>query len=372
VAAARPNVAIVQTSFDLGGTERQIAELIRRLDTSRFRIHVVCFRRQGPLLPMVERAAAEVVEFPLRSFKSPQTFAAGRAFVSWLKNRRIDVVQACDRYSNIFALPAAALAGVPLRIGSRRELAPPDQTRAHRAALRVAYRTAHAVVANSTAAAARLEQEGVPRGRIVVIPNGIDLARFMPAPAPAGGKTIATVANLRPGKGHDVLIQAMAAVVAREPHARLRLIGDGPRRGPLEALAASLGIRDHVEFLGHRDDVPMLLAESSAYAFPSLSEAFPNGLIEGMAAGLPTVATAVGGMVELVEHGNNGLLVPPGDAPALASAILELLQHPDRAAAFGRAARATIESRYSFERMVGAFEQLFTSRSEVSASPCVA
>jgi L-malate glycosyltransferase len=286
VADPRPAVAIVQTSFDLGGTERQIAELIRRLDASRFRIHVICFRRQGPLLPMVERAAVEVAEFPLRSFKSPQTFAAGRAFVGWLKNRRIDVVQACDRYSNIFALPAAALAGVPLRIGSRRELAPPDQTRAHRAALRMAYRTAHAVVANSTAAAALLEEEGVPRTRIVVIPNGIDLARFVPAPA-RGGRTIATVANLRPGKGHDVLIQAMATVVGREPAARLRLIGDGPLRGPLESLATSLGIRDHVEFLGHRDDVPALLAGSAVYAFPSLSEAFPNGLIEGMAAGLP-------------------------------------------------------------------------------------
>ena len=351
-----------------------MTELIKRLDPSRFRVHVACFHRTGAWLPLVEQAAAEVVEFPLRSFKSPQTLVAGRAFIAWLKRRRIAVVHACDRYANIFGLPAAALAGVPLRIASRRELAPPDQTRAHRAAMGLAYRAAHRVVANSTAAAGMLEDEGVPAAKVMVISNGIDLDRFTrAAPAPPTGRTIiATVANLRPGKGHDVLLRAFAAVASQVPDARLRLVGSGVLRAPLERLAADLGVARSIEFLGHCENVQDVLSASHLYAFPSWTEAFPNGLIEGMAAGLPVVASGTGGMVELVEHGVNGLLVPPGDADALATALLALMRTPDLADRLGSAARSTIETRYSFDRMIREFDRLYGSASNGSPSRCVA
>jgi glycosyltransferase involved in cell wall biosynthesis len=255
-----------------------------------------------------------------------------------------------------------------VRLGSRRELIPPDRTRARLLAQRFAYRTAHRVVANSLAAAEQLGREGVPDERIVVIPNGIDVDAFATrsaAPEAVGpvsrSPVITMVANLRPEKGHDVLLRAARHVLQRVPEARLRFVGDGPTRGRLVDLATSLGIGHAVEFLGHREDVPALLLDSAVYAFPSKTEAFPNGLIEGMAAGLPVVASAVGGMLELVDHGHNGLLVPPGDEQALAVAILRLLSDTDTAVRLGRAARATIEERYSFDRMIAAFEQLYTS-----------
>ena len=116
---------------------------------------------------------------------------------------------------------------------------------------------------------------------------------------------------------------------------------------------------DRVRFFGHRDDVPALLRESDIFVLPSRSEAFPNGLIEAMAAGLPVVATAVGGIVELVRHGENGLLVRPGDSRDLANAIQQLVDDPRRAAALASHARRTIEARYSFERMVTAFERVY-------------
>lgn len=349
-----------------------MSELIRRLDPSRFLVHVVCFRRQGAWLPLVEAAAHEVVEFPLRSFKSPQTLAAMRAFTMWLRNRRIQVVHAGDRYANIFALPAAALVGVPGRIGSRRELAPPDQTRAHRTAMGLAYRTAHLVVANSSAAAAILRDEGVPASRIAVIPNGIEVATFPQRHHRDGHRTVTMVANLRPGKGHEVLLRAMSIVVRHVPDARLQLVGDGPLREPLERFARQLRVHYCVDFLGHCDDVPAVLASSDVSAFPSWSEAFPNGLLEAMAAGLPVVATATGGMVELVDHGRSGLLVQPGDARALAAAIVDLMEQPALADALGRAARAVVETRYSFDRMVGAFSQTYESPGEMGAPRCVA
>ena len=354
-------IAIVVTSFEPGGTERQMTELIRRLDPDRFRVYVACFRRTGAWLPRVEAVACEVAQFRLRSFKSPASVATLWDFARWLRARNIAVVQACDLYANVFALPGAALARVPVRIGSRRELAPPDKTRAHLAAQRLAYRTAHRVVANSSASATRLHEDGVSAARVRVIPNGIDLSNFAVARPISRRRIVATVANLRPEKGHDVLLRAAVLVRQRVPDVRFRIIGGGPLRQSLCEMASSLGVDDIVEFLGHREDVASLLATSDIYAFPSRTEAFPNGLIEGMAAGLPVVSSGVGGMLELVNDRRNGLLVPPDDAGALAESLVELMEVPTLANALAIAARRTIEARYSFERMVAAFTDLYIS-----------
>jgi glycosyltransferase involved in cell wall biosynthesis len=351
----------VLSSFEPGGTERQMSELIRRLDPERFRVHAVCFRRTGAWLARVEAAASEVADFPLRSFKSPTSLPTLVRLATWLRRREIAVLHACDFYANVFAVPAAVLARVPVRIGSRRDLIIPGRTPAQMTAQRLSYRAAHRVVANSTAAAAQLRAEGVPTDRIVVIANGIDLTRFSGGGRVDRGKTVATVANLRPEKGHDVLLRAAARVLQRLPDVRFRIIGDGPTRPALIELASALGISKSIEFLGHREDVPALLAESDVYAFPSRTEAFPNGLIEAMAAGLPVVASAVGGMLELVEDGRNGRLVAAGDDAALATRILELLTDAPTARQFGEAARATIASRYSFDRMVASFDHLYVS-----------
>lgn len=362
-------LAIVVTSFEPGGTERQMSELIRRLNPQQFRVHVGCFRKIGAWLPRVEAVAAEVVEFPLRSFKSPTSVGTLWDFAAWLRAREIAVVQTCDLYANVLALPGAALAQVPVRIGSRREIAPPDKTRAHLLAQRLAYRAAHRVVANSSAGAERLQQEGVATSKVQVIPNGIDLSSFSLPRRCQRRRIVATVANLRQEKGHDVLLRAAALVRAQVPDARFRIIGDGPQRDALRRLAESLKVMDIVEFLGHREDVGSLLATSDLYAFPSRTEAFPNGLIEGMAAGLPVVASGVGGMLELVEPRHNGLLVAPDDEQALAAALVELMEDAPLADALAATARQTIETRYSFERMVGAFTDLYIS--ELAARGCL-
>ena len=339
-----------------------MSELVRRLDRNRFRVHVACLRRTGAWLPRVAEAAVEVAEFRLSSFKSPSTLLTMRAFAKWLRDRHIAIVQSCDLYSNILALPGAALAAVPVRIGSRREIAPPDKTRAHLAAQRVSYRAAHRVVANSGAGAARLRREGVADSKITVIANGIDIDAFAPPAASTRERRIvATVANLRPEKGHDVLLRAAMLVRARVPAVRFRIIGDGVLRNQLQRLATDLDLNGCVDFLGHREDVAALLATSDVCAFPSRTEAFPNGLIEAMAAGLPSVSSGVGGMLELIEDGRNGLLVPPDDEQALARSLVTLLTDPALADRLGLAARRTIEARYSFNRMVEAFTHLYLS-----------
>jgi glycosyltransferase involved in cell wall biosynthesis len=354
------------SSFDPGGTERQMTELIRRLDREQFEVHVASFHRRGAWLGRAEERAASIGEFPISGFRKPATFAEARRFADWCRARHIAVVHTADLYANIFGLPAAAMAGVPVRIGNRREINP-DKTPAQIALQRAAYACAHVVVANSAAAGERLARERVPRSRIRVVPNGIDVTAYPVHPHDRPIRRIVTVANLRREKAHEVLFEAAELVLRRCPDAEFVVAGDGPRREELAALAASRGIASRVTFTGYAEDVPALLASSDMFVLPSRSEAFPNSVLEAMATGLPIVATRVGGIVELVENQRTGVLVPPDNARALGHAILDLIQWRSHAAHLGRMARAEVEARYSFDRMIGAFQRLYLEQLSVHA-----
>ena len=354
-------VAVFLTRFDPGGTERQMIELIRRINPNRFKVHVVCTHRDGTWLARATERAASVVAFPIFGFARAATLAQLAAFARWCRREQIGVVHTCDFYTNVFGLPGALLAGVPVRIGSRRELNP-DKTRGQLWVQRQAYRAATAIVANSAAARTALEQEGHASSSIAVIPNGLDLSTYPSAGAATTSRpprTVITVANLRPEKDHDTLIAAAAAIASSFPAVTFQIVGDGPERSRLEARVAQRGLSDRIVFLGHREDVPALLAQADVFVLPSRSEAFPNGVLEAMAAGLPVIAGAVGGLPELVDHGRTGILVEPGRPAVLAAALGELLTDRHKAARLGRAARAHVVERYSFDRMTDAFEELY-------------
>jgi len=336
-------------------------ELVRRLDRSRWTVHVACFRARGGWFGRIASAAASVAEFPVDSFKSRAMPREMARFARWCRSLHIAVVHTAALPSNVFGLPAAALARVPVRIGNRREINP-DKSASAIALQRVAYACAHVVVANSRAAADRLQIEGVRRRNVVVIPNGLDHSLFVAAARRACPRTIVTVANLRPEKGHDVLIDAAAEIVRRVPDARFVLIGDGPMRERLRAHAADRGVGHAVTFAGHCDNVAARLAEADVFVLPSRSEAFPNAVLEAMAAGLPIVASGVGGILELIDPGRTGVLVPPDDSRALADALSTVISDPVSAARLGDAARAEAGSRYSFGRMVDAFERLYLNQ----------
>jgi L-malate glycosyltransferase len=369
------SVAVFLTRFEPGGTERQMTELVRRLTSSRFTVHLACFEKRGAWLPRVAGHAASIVEFPISGFARPGTLAALIRFARWCRRQRIDVVQTCDLYANVFGLPGAALAGVPVRIGSRRELNP-DKTPGQIRLQRQAYRCATKVVANSAAARGILLEEGLAPESIAVIPNGVDTAAFrrLPSsggspPAPARGdlpavaakrrRRVITVANLRAEKSHETLIAAAEMVVRDFPDVEFQIVGDGPRRTELEALVRSRRLEDAVHFLGHREDVSRLLADADIFALPSRSEAFPNSAIEAMASGLPVVASRVGGLLDMIEDGQTGLLAEPGNAESFAAALSQLLADPGGAVEVGERARAQVQQRYSFERMVQSFEDLY-------------
>jgi L-malate glycosyltransferase len=349
-------VAIFVDRFAPGGTQRQMIELLARLDRTRFRVHPVCFHSDGSWFKRVADLGDPVALFPIHGFRRPDTARQLLAFAWWCRTHQIEILQTCELYSNVFGLPGGALASVPLRIGSRRGFVePPGLQRLQRAS----YSKAQFVVANSQAAAERLRIEQVDEEKIVVIPNGIDPARF-PARQYSGRPTrVAVVACLREEKRIDVLISAIPQIVASCPDTRFVIAGDGTCREDLATLARELGVLANIDFLGHRDDVSAVLSGADIFVLPSRSEAFPNAIMEAMAAGLPVVASNVGGIPELVEDGRTGHLVQPGDATALADSVIALLQQPQRLEEFGRAARRKVEQSYSFDRMVGQFEDLY-------------
>jgi glycosyltransferase involved in cell wall biosynthesis len=367
VPAAPPHpIVLMVTSLDIGGTERQTVELVRRLDPNRFRVHLACFHQRGALLTEVP-STIRMESFPLHGFRSTDGLVQLGRFARWCRSIGARLVHTCDLYANIFGLTGAALAGVPARIGSRREVLTGDKSRLQRAGQHAAYRLAHAVVANSSAAVAQLEREGVPSRKIRLIPNGVDADRFA-LRAPDGPlRRIAMVANLRAEKGHDVLIDAAPAILAAHPDAEFLLAGDGPQADALATRARQRGVADRIVFLGACGNVPDVLAGSDLFVLPSRSEALPNAVIEAMAAGLPVVASEVGGIPELIANGVTGLMVRPGDAGALATAIVHLLDHPEQAAALGQAARDHVTREFGFGRLVARVEHLYLSTIERQA-----
>jgi len=349
-----------------------MVELVRRLDRREFEVHVACFHRRGLLESLAVEHSASVATFPLDGFARPSALRQLLAFARWCQRIDARIVHTCELYANIFGLPGAALAGVEVRIGNRRELRTGDKSRAQLACQRLAYRAAHLVVANSAAAAEQLRAEEVPAAKIRTIPNGVDCAAFATPERDRPITRITTVANLRPEKGHDTLIAAASLILQRHPEVEFHLIGDGPLRASLVRQVNLRGLRSKVHLVGERPDVPAQLAASDLFVLPSRSEACPNSVLEAMASGLPIVASRVGGIPELIDSGVHGLLVEPDAPDSLAAAALDLIDHPARARALGRAAREAAVQRFGFDRMIAGFEQLYRSeleRSVLSAEP---
>lgn len=207
-------------------------------------------------------------------------------------------------------------------------------------------------------------------GKFTAVSSGIPLGTFRSVRVdravkrkelglPPEGPVVGTVGRLVPVKGHIWLVRAVPFVVAEFPEARFVLVGEGPLGADLRKLAEGLGVGRHVVFLGTRWDVPECLGAFDLFVLSSLNEGMGRALVEAMAVGLPVVATRVGGVPDVVAHGTTGLLVPPQDAEALAAAVLELLRDRKRMAAFGEAARRSIDERFDVETMVDNLERLY-------------
>lgn len=351
----RPRVLLLGDTLNLGGTEGQFAEVACGLDRTRWDLHVSCVRAEGPLRLRLEAVGLQPWSLGPSSFKSPGLAVAILRLAAYLRRHAVRLVHCFDFYSNIVGVPAARLARVPAVIASQRDMGD-LRARSQQSIHSLALGLATHILVNSEAIAARLAHTRCARrNRLEVIPNGVDLARFGPTVSSSNGSQVAkvaTLANLRPEKGLGQLLEAAGIVARTTPGARFVIWGEGPLRADLEARIRTLGLTDVVEMPGATRSPEKVLKQCHIFVLASLSEACSNVVLEAMATGLPVIATRVGGTPGLVDDHRTGLLVPPDDAPALAQAILRLLETPAIATEMGAQGRARVLAEFGVDRML--------------------
>lgn len=363
----RPAV-VMHTVYCLerGGAQRVIADLARGLDAARFRVEVCALWTSGPVGDELVARGIPVHVLGKRPGIDP---GAPLRLRRLLAARQVDLLHAHGFSGNTWALPASLGGGVRARILTA-HTAPTDRVRPPRWAERLVHAATQHLVALSEAERAELLARGYLRPeRVHLIRNGVDLGRLGSEASARSARAalglaeasplLVHVGRLVPVKGQRDLLQAVALLRPHWPALRLLLVGDGPLRAAVEKEAAALGISDVVYFAGNRSDAPLLARAGDLFVLPSLSEGLPVSLLEAMACARPVVATAVGGIPDVVEDGVTGLLVPPRNPQALARTIARLAGSPGWAATLGAAARRRVLSRHSWEAMVAQHAALY-------------
>ena len=368
----RVSLVLAESGTAVGGTERVLWELATRLPASRFRLQVWLSTAPG-----VDEFAAALAErgIPVTRLAEVDSRRDWKGMLAtWRALRRArpglfhihHVWPAADRY--LAAL--ADLAGVPRLVVTEH-----IEGRAHSdAQVRLKRRElarADAVTAVSAAVADSLVRDyGVDRALVRVVPNGADLPDDDAEESRArrfrewlGAGTLRPLwvcaGRLEEQKGQDVLLEALAEVRRRGLEFTVALAGEGSQRAALERRVESLGLASQVRLLGQLDDVAPLLAAADAVVLPSRWEGLPLGLLEALVRGRPVVASAVGGIPEVVEDGVHGRLVPPGDSIALADALESFHRKPDAALRLGRRGAQRVREGYTWPRVVEAFEAVY-------------
>lgn len=367
-------------NFFIGGTERHVVRLAKAIDRDRFELHLACFNRVGELLDEAEGSSATLREYPIHRLYGPGALAQQASFARHLRRHGIRIVATYGFYSNVFGIPAARAAGVPVVLASVRDQGD-HLTALQRRVQKIVCRFAHAVLVNSLAVRRRLLADGWNARRICVIRNGVDLSCAGQEEAasvrrelglPLEGPVVAVFSRLTPMKGLEYFLDAAPEIASRLPSVRFLVVGDD-RAGPpryrleLEARARARGLGGRITFTGARCDVPRVLSAVAVSVQPSLSEGLSNVVLESMAAGAPVVATHVGGNAEAVEHGVSGLLVPPRDAAGLADAVVRVLRDDNFARRLSSAGRERVARCFSRERMVRETEALYLRLFEQTA-----
>jgi len=341
-------LAILLQDLAFGGTQRYALHLLRGLDRDRFAPELWLLNSGDDLLEEARATGAPVRQVSRRAPGDPR---AVLRLAALLRRDPPPLLYTLTVAPNIWGRLFGRLFGVPALVSGFRALEPRQWER-------LLWRLSDRIICNAEALRERaVGRHGAPPGRVAVVPNAVDCDRFSPADAEPGPEVV-SVARLVPDKNPLALLEAFARVAPERPGARLVLAGDGPLRPSLEARASEPDLAGRVEFAGGRPDVRPLLARARVFALSSAREGSPNAVLEAMAAGLPVAAPAVGGLTELVRHGETGLLAPPGDVPALAEALARLLDRPEEARALGLAGRERVLREHSLEAMLRATERV--------------
>ncbi|NMB89069.1 MAG: glycosyltransferase family 4 protein [Chloroflexi bacterium] len=382
-AARQPAVVLVGSQMSVGGAQRVLLDQANWFQAHGWRVVVVfLYDRDG-----LQAAWQQAAPFPIVNLlahrkgggKMENAVALLAGFGRLLRllwRERPAGVETFTHHANLVAIPAAWLAGVPRRVATHHGVIQgfsPVLERLHTLLVNSGMATRLVVV--SPLLREQSVQAGVQPGRIAVIPNGVAVPRINPQAVQAvrhelgdGDPLVLTVGRLVEQKSQTFFLQAAVHILERFPGAVFALAGDGPLRAGLEAEAQRLGIPGRVRFLGTRQDTDVLMAAADVLVLSSRSEGLPMVLLESMAAGTPVVATRVGGVGALVKDGENGLLVPAEDVPALAAAVCRLLEQPQERRRLVEAGRRCVLESFTREQMCLQYESLLDPRVDRKSS----
>lgn len=366
-------VMFVITSMPVGGMETLLVNLIRRMDRSRFEPELCCLKALGPLGEVLAR------EIPVHTglISNKYDFGVWGRLTRLLHDRQIDAVIGVGTGGDkmFWSRLAGWRARLPVILSALHSTGLPDRVEWPN---RLLEPITDAFIGVAEAHGKYLTRcEGCPAEKVRVIPNGVDVERFSPTPAdpklrvelglPANAPLAGILAALRPEKNHELFLRTVAKIHADIPEARFLIIGDGPLRPQLAALAKNLEIDSAVHFLGTRSDIPDLLNLLDVLVLSSHMEANPVSILEALACGKPVVATRVGSIPESVHDGVHGYLVEPDDARQMAARVHYLLRHPETARRLGQAGREHVVANWSLARMVEGYQNLI---GEIYQSKC--
>ena len=358
----RPRVLQLLATGGNGGAQESYTGLLLRLDRSRYDVRALSLSSGSAVQRL--RALGVAVEV----IDATDDEVAVRELAGWLRREEIDLVHAHMYRAEVIGTRAAVAAGVPVIVAtvhSSRVRSPEDV-----ALLASLTPMMDRLIVPSDSIAHKVRCEGRDGARFAVVPNGVDLSRFTaPAPAsavradfgiPADAPLVGVVARVEVEKGHRYLLDAWPVILRRAPDAWLLIVGEGSEADARRGQAASLGRAGRrVVFTGRREDISALTAELSVAVLPSLREAQGISILEAMARRVPVVASAVGGIPEVVSPGVDGLLVPPADPDALADAVGSLLSDPGLRRRIAEAGYRTVADRFSIDAQVKRIEAVY-------------
>src|SRR3984957_7634647 len=358
-------VLLLARELDLGGSERQMTEIAKTLDRSRFCPHVGCFRPQGIRHAELAASGVPIVDFPVNSFVSFPALSGAWKLGSYIRRHRIRLVHTFDYPLTLFAVPVARSMTRAVVVSSQRSHRSliPDK---YRRWIRMTDRLADAIVVNCKFVRQHLENdEGVAERRVRLCYNGVDLDEFTPRETPRDSLAIGVVCALRPEKDVGTLIDAFARL--QRSGLRLLIVGGGSMLGELRSQAETRGLTADCTFVPATGQVAEWLHAIDIFVLPSRSEALSNSLLEAMACGCCPVASRVGGSVELIRQGENGMLFEAGDVDQLSHVLETLVERRALREQLAARARSTAE-RFSIGASARRMEQIYAELIEGAES----
>lgn len=362
-------IANLMASPFFGGPERQMLGLARHLPAG-FESVFLSFAENGRCRPFLDEAQCHGFETRALVHNAPNFRLAAAEVAKNLRRLGADVLTCSGYKPDLLGWRAARQAGIPVVSVSHGWTAATLKVRLYESLDRLVLRWMDAVVCVSEAQASRVRAARVPENKIVVIRNAIPSEAFAPAD-PAYGTLlrsffvrpprhiVGAAGRLSPEKGFDQLVEAAARVLHRAPDVGFIHFGDGPLRENMEQRIASLGLRDRFVLAGFRSDIAGFLPHLDLVALPSYTEGLPVVLLEAFAAGVPAVATAVGGTPEVVQEGKSGYLIPARDPVALAERILQALGDDAARRQMGSHARRHVQEHFTFAAQSLLYQELF-------------